>query len=159
MREFVPAGESRVGRGEGVLAVAGLGSCVAVMLYDPETRVGGLAHVLLPDPTFSSQPDRRWRYMSTAVPELVRALVFAGANRSRLRARLVGGASMFQDIMPKNQPNVGERNIAAARSALAEAAIPVVGEQVGGSFGRSVEFDLSDGRVRVSSQGGNRVEV
>jgi chemotaxis protein CheD len=129
------------------------------MLYDPESRVGGLAHVLLPDPTFSSQPERLWRYMSTAVPELVRELVFAGANRSRLRARLVGGASMFQEIMPKNQPNVGERNIAAARSALVEAAIPIAGEQVGGSCGRSVEFDLSDGRVRVSSQGGNRVEV
>lgn len=159
MREFVPAGEHRVGQGDGILAVAGLGSCVALMLFDPETRVGGLAHVLLPDPTFASQPERHWRYATTAVPELVRELVRAGASRSRLRARLVGGASMFQEIMPKDQPNIGERNVAAARSALFEHGVPVVGEQVGGSFGRSVEFDLGSGRVRITSQGRNCVEI
>jgi len=157
--EFVPAGESRVGRGNGVLAVAGLGSCVAVMIYDPETKVGGLAHVLLPDPTFASEPERRWRYASTAVPELIRELVFAGANRARLRAHLVGGSSMFEEIMPKTQPNIGERNVAAARSALQEAGVPIIGEQVGGTSGRSVEFDLIEGRVRISSQGGKRVEI
>lgn len=153
------AGERRVGRGEGILAVAGLGSCVAVMLYDPLSRVGGLAHVLLPDPTFSSQPHRRWRYATTAIPELIHELVLAGADRQRLTARIVGGATMFQDIMPKNQPNIGERNIRAARTVLGEAGVPILAEQVGGDFGRSVEFDLGDGVVRVSAQGKNRVEL
>ena len=159
MRQFVAAGERRVGRGKGILAVAGLGSCVAVVLYDPLSRVGGLAHVLLPDPTFSSQPDRCWRYATTAIPELIHELVLAGADRNRLTARIVGGAAMFQDIMPKNQPNVGERNIRAARSVLDEAGVPILAEQVGGDFGRSVEFDLGDGVVRVSAQGKNRVEL
>ena len=66
---------------------------------------------------------------------------------------------MFEDIRPKDQPNIGERNIFAARASLREAGIPVVGEQVGGGFGRSVELDLADGRLRVSSQGKSSVEI
>lgn len=159
MRDFVGAGECRVGRGEGILAVAGLGSCVAVVLYDSEVKVGGLAHVLLPDPSYASQPERRWRYVTTAVPELLREMIVAGADRRRIEGRIVGGSSMFEDIRPKDQPNIGERNIFAARASLREAGIPVVGEQVGGGFGRSVELDLADGRLRVSSQGKSSVEI
>ncbi len=159
MREFVLAGERRVGKGEGVLSVLGLGSCVAIVLYDKATRIGGLAHVLLPDPAFSSHRDKNWRFARTATPELVNELVSAGADQKRIRARLVGGACMFQDLMPKNGPHIGERNVVAARSALGRTGIAIVAEEVGGDFGRSVDFDLADGRVRVSSHGRENVDI
>jgi len=159
MREFVLAGERRVGKGEGILSVLGLGSCVAIVLYDKATRIGGLAHVLLPDPAFSSHRDKHWRFATTATPELVSELVSAGADEKRIRARLVGGACMFQDLMPKNGAHIGKRNIVAARAALGRTGIAIVAEEVGGDFGRSVDFDLADGRVRISSHGRDNVEI
>ena len=159
MKHFVAAGERRVGKAEGMFAVLGIGSCVIVVLYDRATQVGGMAHILLPDPSYNEHSARRWRYATTAIPGLVDEVVAAGALHGRLTARLVGGASMFQELLPKNEPNIGERNIAAARSVLASGCIPVVGEDVGGDVGRSVFFKLSDGRVRVTAYGREHVEI
>ncbi len=159
MRKFVLAGQSCVGKREGVLSVLGLGSCVAVVLYDENARVGGLAHVLLPDPAFSSNSHKCWRFATTAIPQLVEDLVAAGASRERIEARIVGGACMFQDLMPNNGPHIGERNIVAARTALSQDGITIVAEEVGGDFGRSIDFRLADGRVRVSSHGREDVDI
>jgi chemotaxis protein CheD len=159
MREFVLAGERRIGKAEGTLSVVGLGSCVAIVLYDKATRIGGLAHVLLPDPAFSSHREKLWRFATTATPELIKELISAGADLKRIRARLVGGACMFQDLMPKNGAHIGERNIVAARAALGRTGVAIVAEEVGGDFGRSVDFDLADGRVKVSSHGRENVEI
>jgi chemotaxis protein CheD len=151
-------GDRRVGQGKGTLSITGLGSCVAIVLYDEASHVGGLAHVLLPDPSFSNR-DRRWLFVTEAVPALLDELEEAGAERSRLTARLVGGAAMFQDLLPQDRPNFGRRNVSAARKILARIGIPIVAEDVGGEFGRSIDFDLSDGRIQISSQGKNRVEI
>jgi chemotaxis protein CheD len=148
-----------VGRGEGTLSVLGLGSCVAIVLYDRQTRVGGLAHVLLPDPAFSSNPDQRWRFATTAIPDLLKEVERAGAIRTQVTARLVGGACMFQELIAKNGPHIGKRNVAAARTTLDEGGVRIVAEEVGGDFGRSVDFDLENGRVRVSSHGRDDVEI
>ncbi len=159
MREFVLAGEHRVGKEEGVLSVLGLGSCVAVVLYDEAVRVGGMAHVLLPDPTCSSDPEKRWRFAATAVPDLLAELESAGADRRRITARLVGGACMFQDLMPPGKTHIGEKNVEAARTALALDGVPVVAEEVGGDNGRSLHFNLKDGRIRVTWKGTEHVEI
>ncbi|UCC47902.1 MAG: chemotaxis protein CheD [Gemmatimonadota bacterium] len=159
MREFVPAGEQRIRKAEGILSVLGVGSCIVIVLYDEGSRLGGLAHVLLPDPTYSSQSDRRGRCATTAIPDLLDELESAGAERGRITARLVGGACMFQELVSESQSNIGERNVDAARAILAEHDIPIIGEAVGGGRGRSIEFDLSDGRVVVSSQGNSDVEI
>lgn len=151
MAEIVRAGDHKVGRAEGTLMVRGLGSCVAVILYDERERVGGLAHILLPDPSFSTNSERRMRFATTAVPALVSEMETAGACRDRITARLVGGASMFRDLLPKDRPNMGERNVVATRSVLAEVGIPVLGEDVGGDYGRTVQFELAGGQVRVRS--------
>lgn len=158
MRIFVPMGDRRVGQGKGTLSITGLGSCVAIVLYDEASHVGGLAHVLLPDPSFSNR-DRCWLFVTEAVPALLDELEEAGAERSRLTARLVGGAAMFQDTSPQNRPAIGRRNVSAARKILARIGIPIVAEDVGGQFGRSIDFDLSSGRIQISSQGKNRVEI
>jgi chemotaxis protein CheD len=151
-------GDRRVGQGKGTLSITGLGSCVAIVLYDEASHVGGLAHVLLPDPSFSNR-DRCWLFVTEAVPALLDELEEAGAERSRLTARLVGGAAMFQDTSPQDRPNIGRRNVSAARKILARIGIPIVAEDVGGEFGRSIDFDLSNGRIQISSQGKNRVEI
>ena len=159
MADIVLAGERRIGEGKTVLSVLGLGSCVVVVLYDREARIGGLAHILLPDPSHSQQRQIPWRFATTAVPALLAELETAGANRRRITARIVGGAGMLPELVPPDGIRIGERNVAAARSALARHGIEIVAEDVGGDNGRSLRFHLEDGRVRVTRHGKSHVEL
>lgn len=140
-------------RGEGVvLTVHGLGSCVAVCLYDPLTRCGGLGHVVLPAVLMRRPGDPPSKFADTAVGWLREEMARQGAAASRLVAKIAGGASLF-DLSAVRGPSIGERNVAAVREALAEAGIPLVAEDVGGTTGRTVAFRLSDGRVEVLAAG------
>lgn len=154
-RELVPAARHRVGRAPRVFVIRGLGSCLAICLYDGGTRLGGMAHVLLPEPASgaSDAGTSPYRFAATAVPELVDRLLLRGARRSALTAKLVGGASMFPVLRRDAEPPIGERNVAGARAALLEEGIPLVARHVGGDGGRTVRFDLSDGRVLVTAPG------
>lgn len=150
-RFAVRIGEARVGRADSVLFTIGLGSCVAIVLYDDTRRIGGIAHAMLPSPDSARRGTPAARFASTAVPELVDLMREAGASPTALRARLAGGASMFESVLPDNGRRLGMRNVEAARTALAAAGIPVDGEDIGGEHGRSVYLHVDDGRVVVSS--------
>ena len=95
---MVSVADWAVDKGDAVLITLGLGSCVAVVLYDPETTVGGLVHLLLPSPSLSQDRANPAKFPETGVPFLVERLRQAGALPRRLRARLVGGAAMFASI-------------------------------------------------------------
>lgn len=138
-------------RGDAALITLGLGSCVAVALYDPETHVGGLAHILLPSESLARDRDKPAKFPETAVPFLVDRMGDLGAGRRRLRARLVGGASMFAGLSSGAVASVGERNVQATREVLDRAGIPVVAEDTGKDYGRSVYFHLETGRLEVRS--------
>jgi len=136
--------------GDVVLMTLGLGSCVAIALYDPVARVGGLAHLLLPSPDLARDQSNPGRFAETALPLLLARMAALGAERERITARLVGGASMFAPRSGAPGPvAMGERNVVAAREVLAAAQVPVVGEEVLKNHGRSVFFFLDDGRVEV----------
>jgi chemotaxis protein CheD len=140
-----------------VIATVGLGSCVAIALYDPATRVGALAHVLLPTENMARDKTNRAKFPAAAVPMLLAEMKAAGCNGG-ISARLVGGASMFASLLPTGGVNIGERNVAASRAALAAAGVPLLAEDVGGDYGRSVYFHLADGRIEVHSlKAGRRV--
>ena len=147
-RVHVKIGEIKVARGRGTLFTIGLGSCIAVVLYDPKVRVGGLAHVMLPEPS-NSPSHTPGRSAPTAVPEMVRVMLAAGARKRGMYARIIGGAAMFETLLPSEGLRLGARNIEAVREALSKAQIPLRGEDVGGSYGRSVFFDAADGKVVV----------
>jgi chemotaxis protein CheD len=148
---IVHMGEYAVARGEGTLVAIGLGSCVAVVLLDRHARVGGLAHVGLPATSLSRRQEKPARSAETAVPLLVGAMKIAGADIARIVARLVGGASMFASLLPAGTMAMGQRNVLAARAALRAAGIPIVGEEVGDTVGRSVSFDVARGSVVIRS--------
>lgn len=150
---FVKVAQAAVGGPDDTLVTLGLGSCVAILLHDAEARVGGLAHVLLPEPALSRDQGNASKFATTAVPALVQEMARMGARPGRLKARLVGGAAMFQTLMVPGSLNMGARNIIASRQALEDAGIPVVGEEVGGDYGRSVRFFVGAGRTTVSSVG------
>lgn len=142
---------------DAVLVTLGLGSCVAIMLHDAGAGLAGMAHVLLPSRRLSQDQEHPAKFPETAVPFLISRLVAAGAERQRLVAKLAGGASMFAQLMTPGTIQMGERNIAACRAALRAAAIPVVGEAVGGERGRSVRFYPADGRVESRTVGGDEI--
>ena len=131
--------------------LAVLGSCVGVALYDPSTRVGGLAHVVLPRHPGTGNSEAK--YADTAVPALLESLQRAGARRDEIRAKITGGANALFSRCGDGLGRVAEANVAETRLALARASLPLIGEDVGGRAGRRVLIDLSDFRVQVSLLG------
>jgi chemotaxis protein CheD len=150
-RISVRMGEVKVGLGKNVLFAIGLGSCVAICLYDARARVGGLAHIMLPHPLSARRPAPLGRFASSAVEHLITEMEQAGAVRRRLYARLVGGAAMFEAVLNDDGPALGERNVEASRLALKKAGILVKAEEVGGNHGRTVHFHVTDGRLLITS--------
>jgi chemotaxis protein CheD len=155
----VKVADYAVRRGGDIIATIGLGSCVAIALYDPETRTGGLAHILLPSTSMSRETSNPAKFPETIVPIMLAEMRKLGVtSTARICAKIAGGASMFGQLVNGTGINVGERNIVATREALAAAKIRLVGEDTGLDYGRSVYFHLSDGRVEVRSlKKGDRV--
>lgn len=146
-----------VARGTGRLIAVGLGSCVAVALYDRARRIGGLAHILLPDPSAARDATNPARFASAAVPLLVETMREAGA-RAPLEAKLAGGAALFGTMLGSAAGFMGDRNVVAARTALADAGIAIIAADTGGTSGRSITFDVSTGDLMVRGvRGGQRV--
>ena len=153
----VKVADYAVAQGNVVITSVGLGSCVAIALYDARTTIGGLAHILVPSPSLSRDTSNPAKFPSTAVPLLVEEMRRRGASAS-ITAKIVGGASMFASLLPAGGINMGERNTVATRQALRDAGVPLVAEDIGGEHGRSVYFHLQDGRIEIRSlKIGNRV--
>lgn len=144
------------GAGDLTLVTIGLGSCVAIALHDRAHRIGALAHVLLPHHALTADAPSAGKAASTAVPAMLARMQALGAE-GEVEARLVGGASMFAALLAPGATSLGGRNVQAARAACAAHDVRIVGEAVGGDFGRSVYFDLATGRVRVRTVRGDDV--
>ena len=154
----VKVADYAVRQGEVVITTIGLGSCVAIALYDRESKVGGLAHILLPSTAMSREISNPAKFPQTIVPLLLEEMQALGTRNARVSAKIVGGASMFGQLGNGSGINVGERNVAATREVLAQAGIPLLAEDTGLDYGRSVYFYLDDGRVEVRSlKKGDRV--
>ncbi len=147
-----------VARGAARLVTVGLGSCVAIALHARASGAGGLAHIMLPHAALSNDSTSPGKFASTAVPHMLAQLRTLGVTNG-IDARLIGGASMFAQLLPPGAVPLGARNVAAARAACAEAGIPIVGEDIGGGHGRNVFFDVDNGRVLVRSVAMGHVEL
>jgi chemotaxis protein CheD len=142
--------------GDAVLVTSGLGSCVAVALHDPSSRIAGLAHILLPSAGFGPPSIHPAKYADSGVALLAEEMRRLGASPNLMVARLAGGARMFAALLSSGI-NMGQRNIDATRKALYKLGIPVVGEDTGGEYGRSVRVVASTGAMTVRSLvGGDR---
>lgn len=120
-----------------------LGSCVAVCLWDPLERVGGMNHFLLPEGA-----PRSPRFGKSAVPLLIERVLELGARRSQLKAKVFGGACVLEAFRAGAQ-TLGVRNVEAARERLRSEEIRVVGEDVGGDLGRKLVFDVQTGSAWI----------
>jgi chemotaxis protein CheD len=154
---MVRMGELAVSGAPGdVLVSLGLGSCIGLAIVDRRGRRAGLAHVVLPQSN-GQAVENPLKFAEHAVPELHRRLVAVGARRSALEAVLVGGASMF--AVGTASMEVGQRNEAAVRDALARLRLPVRAAACGGSCGRTIRVDVAAGTVTVREAGGETFDL
>lgn len=144
-------------KGDGLLITVGLGSCVGIALYDPFVKVAGLAHILLSDSTMFKNQTNPAKFADTAIPSLLTKMQQLGARPNRLTAKIAGGSQLF--TFEKSLISVGEKNIRAVRDVLATLRIPILGEDVGGSVGRTMKFYVTDGRLVVSVVGAVEKEI
>jgi len=129
-----------------VTLVTSVGSCVAICLYDAVNMCGGLAHIMLPKSAIAPHESLPGKFADTAVPSLANAIRKLCKNEGRLSAKIAGGANMFPNI---NALNIGAKNVEAVKEALAENKIRLIAEDVGGSHGRRISFDVKTGNVTV----------
>ena len=148
----VPMGESRVSADGTSLRTVGLGSCLAVVIFAPRQQLAGLAHCMLPMPddaaSNASPPHHNAKYVQTAIPDLLRQLKAAGAV-APFSATLVGGSCLFPSLAAGAVGDIAGANVTTARSMLADLAIPIRAEDVGGHVGRSIVVDPCTQRVLV----------
>ena len=151
----------KTSRSPDMLVTYALGSCIGTVLYDFSTRLGGLSHIMLPSSSLLAEKpiDDRMKYADTAIPDLLRELEALGARRASLMAKIIGGANMFNSGGASFVDTIGERNIEAVRSVLAELGVPLVAEDVGANYGRTVYVLLDCGTVRVQSLGKKIIEI
>jgi len=124
------------------IRTSGLGSCVGVVVYDQGKEVAGLAHVMLPDSSLAKAGIINIaKYADTAVKDLVAKLIQNGARSYSLKAKIAGGAQMFQFSNTNDMMRIGPRNVEAVKVELAALKISIVAEDVGGSSGRTIEFN------------------
>lgn len=163
----VNLGESKVSTDPAVIMVCfGLGSCVGVAAYDPQSGTAGLVHVVLPA-SLEDRPARTGdgvlpapgRFADTAVPHLIAAMEARGASRRRLVVRLAGGAQMLAFAGSGPMWEIGQRNVAAVHQALTAAGVAPVAEDVGGNSGRTLRLKVDGGRVTVSVVGRGEREL
>ena len=119
-----------------------LGSCVAVCLWDPEVKIGGINHYLLP--AYSGEGEASSRFGDISIRELLGRLSSLGCDRRRLKAKLFGGACVLAAFRERKD-HLGSQNVRTARELLAAEAVPVVGDAVGGYRGRKLIFATDDG--------------
>lgn len=146
---YVGIAEYRVARGEDILACSALGSCVGVCLWDCETRLAGLAHVLLPSTKEANDKSNPVKFADLGTEKLVAVMEAQGAVRRRIRAKLVGGACLYRYEHACAASEIGTRNIEAVRLTLKRLGIHILAEHVGGDFGRSMRLSPETFEVRV----------
>jgi len=157
----VGMGEIKVARNPSTLTCLGLGSCVVLIIYDEVEKTGGIAHIMLPSNNHA-QPETRnpiGKYADTAPKFLVKKLLNIGANKNFLKAKIIGGADMFPEFRTDMLSNLGTRTVDVLTTGLEKLGIPVVGEDVGGHQGRSLLFDLENGRVTIKTIFGDIKEI
>lgn len=143
---------------EDLLITYALGSCIAVALYDPVAKVGGLLHYMLPDSALDRNKAQQNPFMfaDTGIPRLFDAARARGAQPGRMVVRLAGGAQVLDT---QGTFQIGKRNYLAARKILWKAGILIASEAVGGEVSRTTRLEVATGRMWVREGAGTDSEL
>lgn len=161
MPELIKVGmaDLKAGKNPDSIISYGLGSCVGIAFYDSQTKIGGLAHIMLPDSTQARATDNTAKFADTALPVLMNQIVALGASKSRITAKIAGGSQMFSFAQATDVMRIGDRNVEAVREMLKSMSVRLIAEDVGGNYGRTVELMLDSGAfvIKTVNKGENRL--
>lgn len=161
MMEMIKVGmaDLKVTKAPGVLTTLGLGSCIGICLIDASAHVAGMAHIMLPDSGAIKNNSNPAKFADTAMDLMLSQMEALGAKRSRMIAKIAGGAQMFAFKSGNDMMKVGERNAQAVRKLLTAQRIPIKADETGGTFGRTIEFDAATGVLFIKTIGHGSKQV
>jgi chemotaxis protein CheD len=159
MQVIVGVGDMKVANDPAaVLATYSLGSCIGLAIYDPEVRVGGLLHYMLPESKIAREKAQKNPFMfgDTGIPYLFKTAYQYGAKKNRMRVIVVGGAQ----ILDQNDLfNIGKRNHALLRKMFWKNKVMIHYEEVGGTVNRTLKLEVATGRTWLKVSGAKEVEI
>ena len=154
--------DMKVSQKPGRLVTYALGSCVGICIHDSKTKISGLSHILLPESGMASgakKPVEVMKYADSAIPELIKKMEQIGASRLNMKAKIVGGAQMFQSMNNSVAGQIGQRNVQAVKEALRKEKIAIIAEDTGANYGRTVFMDVATGTVSVKTAFGKVKDI
>lgn len=128
-----------------------LGSCVGVCLYDKEKKIGCLSHIMLP--AINERATNKKKYADTAIPMMIEEMKKRGSDITKVTAKIAGGATMFKISGNSMMGEIGKNNIKKVKEVLDEFSIRIIAEDVGGDFGRTIDFYTENGTLKIRSLG------
>lgn len=137
----------------GILTTLGLGSCVGITLYDKSVKIAGLAHIMLPSSKHIKNNSNKAKFADTGIEELLKIMLNKGCSRLRIVAKITGGSQMFSFQTNNDMMKIGQRNVIATKEVLKALKIPIIGEDTGGNYGRTIEFHTKTGILHIKTIG------
>ena len=150
-------GEFKVAKNPTILQAIGLGSCVSACIFDRSTKIGAMCHIMHSDSSLAKEKINLYRFADQAIEAMVKEMLKLGCHTRSMVAKVFGGASMFQNVLSLNK--IGEDNVKVVIEKLKSHDIKVIAKDVGGTVGRSIWFDTTDGSVVVSQINGPTREM
>lgn len=155
----VRMGDMQIASAPSRLVTRALGSCLGITLYNSARKLGAMAHPMLPDIDKARMKANPHRYVNSVIRKMLEDLEKLGIPKNNLTAKLFGGAHMFSFITADSILNVGEKNIAMAKAVFEESAVKITAQEIGGTFGRTIELNLENGKVLVDTISWGRKEI
>jgi chemotaxis protein CheD len=149
----------KVAKHPDALTTLGLGSCIGICLYDPVTKTIGMAHIMLPSSKTIKNNSNVAKFADTAVTKLLSEMKAEGANLRRLVGKIAGGSQMFKFTSGNDMMKIGLRNAEAVREILKDNKIPILADDTGGNFGRTIEFFSESGGLKIKTIGHGVKEI
>lgn len=152
MKEIIDVntGQVRLGRGNVILRSLAIGSCIAVAAYDSKTRIGAMAHVMLPGSAPEDSPQKT-RYAEDAIEEMIGLMAFGRSQKSNIEVCLVGAGNVLQ----KDDDTVCMANIRSTIRILEQSNVPIKATALGGVERKSIFLDVATGKITYRKGDGN----
>lgn len=144
--------DMKIIKGNGSLITYALGSCIGICIYDANTKIAGMVHIMLPNAP-NNDRSTPCKYADQGIPALIQKMTALGASKNRMNAKIAGGAKMFEIMGDSAFGNIGKRNLESTKEVLKAQQIPIIGENVGGNFARTLLFSAESGEAKIKSFG------
>lgn len=142
------------------LITLGLGSCIGLVIFDSVAKVVGMAHIMLPESRGTQGAEKVGKFADTAVPAVIDEMIKKGALKTRMKAKIAGGAQMFAlPDAPTDFLAVGSRNVKETTGMLMKMGIPLVASDTGGNKGRTVEFSTITWMLTIKTLGKGKTDI